>query len=155
PKEMYNKTVTIVNELSAGYKYPNDKINYVKQEMDARIDRLEQRMEGMFLYTAMNNILHNPFSLGFLAPEDITLAIQDVIQRRNLTFGPAARQLALSVYVTQLIIQQRVELVPAALDLTTNPDEIKRLACTTIYTVPSPKQSKFTVFKLTTKSVST
>ncbi|CAF1375288.1 unnamed protein product, partial [Didymodactylos carnosus] len=107
-------------------------------------------MEGMFLYTAMNNIFHNQFSLGFLAPEDIALAIQDVIQRENLTFGPAARQLALSVYVTQLIIQQRVEFVPAVLYLTTNPDEIGRLAFTTIYTVPSPKQSKFSVFKLTT-----
>ncbi|CAF1224402.1 unnamed protein product [Didymodactylos carnosus] len=33
-EEMYNKTVTIVNELSTGYKYLNDKINYVKQEMN-------------------------------------------------------------------------------------------------------------------------
>ncbi|CAF0888978.1 unnamed protein product [Didymodactylos carnosus] len=121
-EEMYNKTVTIVSELPTDYKYLNDKINYVKQETDHRIDKLERRMEGMFLYTVMNNILHNQFSLGFLAPEDITLAIQDVIQRENPTFGPAARQLALSVYVTQLIIQQHVEFVPAVFYLR-DPDE--------------------------------
>lgn len=147
-----NKTIELVNEHSVVLRNHENALRTLTSMavfLNNRLATFVHAVETHFIHTAIEDILSNRLNLRFIHHKDIPKVIQLITQATNITFDESSSSIPMVELITRLLVQQKIDFIPAeTIQVTENGEMIGKLTFTSYFAAPDPRQTPFSVYEL-------
>jgi hypothetical protein len=111
-----NQTIRLVNEQSEVLLVTEDKLRTITSMtlyLNEKLNALTHAMETHFIHTSIVNIMKHNLNLDFIHHQDLPKVVDLILGATNITFDETNSAVPIIVLITKLLVQQRIDFLPA------------------------------------------
>lgn len=147
-----NQTIQLVNEHSDIAVRTEEKfrtVTAITHFLNERLAALAHSVDTHFIHSSIENIMQHKLNLEFIHHKDIPKLIQLVLAATNITFDETNDMVPIIVLITKLLVQQRIDFIPARVkSKTENGILIGKLVFTSFFAATDRNQPSFSIYEL-------